>query len=79
MELVKWLDDSVANGTGIMTDADVTNVTIGCSSSTYRVSGSISGLNGTVALQNNDSDEIQISHNGSFIFPTVLRAMLAIA
>jgi hypothetical protein len=39
---------------------------------TYRVGGTVSGLTGTVVLQNNGGDNLSISANGAFTFPTPL-------
>jgi hypothetical protein len=37
---------------------------------TYTIGGTISGLTGTVVLQNNGTDNLSISSNGSFVFST---------
>jgi Pentaxin family. len=42
------------------------------SPTTYTIGGTISGLSGTVILQNNGGDNLNISANGSFIFSTPL-------
>ena len=39
---------------------------------TYSIGGTISGLSGTVVLQNNGSDDLTITNNGSFTFATAL-------
>ena len=39
---------------------------------TYSVGGSVTGLSGTVTLQNNDTDDLDISANGVFNFATKL-------
>lgn len=41
----------------------------GCSNS-YTVGGTVSGLSGTLVLQNNGSDDLVLTSNGSFTFPT---------
>jgi hypothetical protein len=41
-------------------------------STTYTVGGSVSGLSGTVVLQNNGADNLSRSANGSFTFATAL-------
>ena len=38
----------------------------------FTVGGTVTGLNGTVSLQNNSGDTITVSANGSFTFPTAL-------
>src|SRR5256885_10022994 len=42
------------------------------SSTSYTVGGTVSGLNGTVVLQNNASNNLTITANGAFTFPTPL-------
>jgi len=39
---------------------------------TYSVGGTVSGLMGSVVLQNNGADNLSISANGPFTFPTRL-------
>ncbi len=41
---------------------------------TFAVGGTVSGLSGTVTLQNNDGDQRTVSNNGPFTFPTALTA-----
>lgn len=77
-----------ANGTGVIT-RDVTDVRIMCypepgwdpftvvgsggASTSYTVGGTVSGLIGTLVLQNNDGDSLTVSSDGSFTFNTALR------
>ena len=64
---------SVANGSGTIGSADVTNVAVSCTSNpTYAVGGSVSGLSGTVVLQDNGGDDLSVSANGPFNFATKL-------
>ena len=64
---------SVANGSGTIATADVTNVAVTCvSTPTYAVGGNVSGLSGTVVLQDNGGDDLSASANGSFAFATKL-------
>ena len=42
------------------------------SSSTYSIGGSVSGLSGTVVLQNNGGDDLTVTSNGLFTFSTLL-------
>ncbi len=62
---------NVTNGSGTNISANVTNVAVVCYS-TYSIGGTVSGLNGTVTLKNNNSDSKQVSANGSFSFLTKL-------
>jgi 6-phosphogluconolactonase (cycloisomerase 2 family) len=62
----------VGNGTGTAT-ANVTNVTVTCTTVVFSVGGSVSGLAGSgLVLQNNGTDSLAVSANGSFTFGTTL-------
>jgi len=64
---------SVTSGSGTISGADVTSVTVDCvDSSTYNVGGYVSGLTGTLALQNKSGDDLPITEDGTFTFATVL-------
>ncbi|MHB8874748.1 MAG: beta strand repeat-containing protein [Myxococcaceae bacterium] len=65
-------DCTVANGTGTVTNAAITNVTVTCVARTYTVGGTISGLAGTVVLQNNAGDDLARSADGAFTFATAV-------
>ena len=63
---------SVSDGTSTEAIANVTNVTVTCSSTTYTVGGTVSGLtSGSLVLKNNNGDDLTISANStSFTFAT---------
>ena len=64
---------AVASGSGSVTGADVTGVAVTCSTiPTYSVGGNVSGLSGTVVLQDNGGDDLSVAANGSFTFVTKL-------
>ena len=63
---------SVVHGKGMISGANVASVTVTCSDFTYTVGGIVSGLSGTVVLQNNSADLVTITTNGSFTFFTPL-------
>ena len=66
---------TVANGSGTIGSANVTSVAVTCATNTattYSVGGSVSGLSGTVVLQDNGGDNLSVSANGSFTFATKL-------
>lgn len=63
---------TVSNGNGVITNANVTNVQVHCSTNIRTVGGNISGLasSGAVVLQNNGGDALSVSSNGFFTFST---------
>ena len=61
---------SVVHGTGIITNNHITNVHVTCAPDAYTVSGTISGLNGTISLLNNGLDLFTTNENGRFTFST---------
>ncbi|MFN7097462.1 MAG: hypothetical protein ACK4PR_07890, partial [Gammaproteobacteria bacterium] len=61
---------NVINGSGVISNSNVSNVVVTCSSNAYTVGGTISGLSGTVVLLNNGSDASTNSSNGPFTFST---------
>ena len=64
---------SVANGSGTVGSANVTNVAVTCSAvPTYSVGGTVSGLSGTATLQDNGGNDLSVSANGGFTFSTPL-------
>ncbi len=63
---------TVSNGSGTMGSGPVTNVQVTCSTNSFSVGGSISGLTGTVVLLNNGGDNLSRSVNGSFTFSTLV-------
>jgi hypothetical protein len=57
--------------TGIVTNAAVTNVAVACTTNTYTVGGSVTGLTGSgLVLQDNAGDDLAIAGNGGFTFAT---------
>ncbi|MFV2057871.1 MAG: Ig-like domain-containing protein [Thiohalomonadales bacterium] len=65
---------SIANGNGKIKNADITDLTITCSTSAYTVNGSITGLTGTgLIMQVNAGEKLDVAANGSaFSFPTAI-------
>jgi hypothetical protein len=68
---------TVSNGTGTMAAANVTNVQVNCAASTYTVGGTVTGLVGSVQLQNNGGEIVTVSASGAFTFPTRLATTAA--
>lgn len=60
---------AVSNGSGTA-NSNVTNISVSCLNNMYTIGGIISGLTGTVVLQNNGVDNLSSSADGGFIFPT---------
>ena len=63
---------SVSNGEGTISGGNVVNVDVNCVADTYAVGGSVSGLIGTLVLQNNGADDLSLDANGTFVFATPL-------
>ncbi len=69
---------TVRNGSGTVSGADVTDVEVTCvdeGTDTYTVGGTLSGLGAgkSVTLQNNGGDDLTLTQDGSFTFPTPLQ------
>ena len=63
---------TVGNAAGTATD-NVTSVTVTCSTGSFSVGGSVSGLAGSgLVLRNNGGDDLPIASNGSFTFASEL-------
>jgi hypothetical protein len=59
----------VANGNGLMGDANVTNVAVTCTTNTHALGGTVSGLQGTgLVLQDGVRAEVAILADGAFSF-----------
>ncbi|HEX4830198.1 MAG TPA: hypothetical protein VH478_03785 [Trebonia sp.] len=65
---------TVSGGSGIVGAGNVTGVAVSCATATYSVGGSVTGLSGTVSLQDNGGDALAVSASGSFAFATKLTA-----
>lgn len=65
---------TVSSGLGTVGSADVTSVSVVCSTDAFKVGGTVSGLAGTLVLQNNGGDDLVLSDNGDFSFVTPVAA-----
>jgi len=67
-----WQTCSVSNGTGTIGGGDVSSVLVACTTNTYAVGGTVSGLaaGGTLVLRNNGGDDVTVTSDGPFAFPT---------
>lgn len=64
---------TVAEGEGALSGADKTDVEVICTINQFSVGGNVTGLEGNgLILRNNGGDPLEITGNGSFIFPTPL-------
>ncbi len=62
---------TASNNAGTIAGANVTNVSVVCSTNTYTVGGTVSGLSGSgLVLQDNSGDNLTLSINGTFTFAT---------
>ncbi|GAC1530183.1 MAG: hypothetical protein NVS3B10_26380 [Polyangiales bacterium] len=65
----------MTNGSGTIAGANVTNVSVTCTTTTYTVGGTLSGLSsGTVVLQDNGGNNLSLTANGPFTFSAPLNA-----
>jgi hypothetical protein len=62
----------VTNGSGTVAGANVTNVSVACTTATYTIGGTLSGLaaGATVVLRNNGGNDLALNANGVFTFST---------
>ncbi|MES9939176.1 MAG: hypothetical protein ABW104_20045 [Candidatus Thiodiazotropha sp. 6PLUC2] len=64
---------NVENSTGTIDGSDISDLIVTCQAIDYRVSGYVTGLTGSgLVIQNNGGDDLSISSNSDFIFPTEL-------
>lgn len=71
---------AVTNGSGNIAGADVTDVSVVCTTDSFTVGGSVSGLVGTgLVLQNEGADDLPVAADGSFVFATPLTDLSAYA
>ena len=61
---------TVSGGTGTVVAGAVKSVTVNCATNTYTIGGTISGLAGTVVLEDNGGDDLTLTTNGTFAFAT---------
>ena len=73
---------TVTNGTGTVGSANVTNVAVACTTSTFTVGGTVSGLAGTgLVLRNNGGNNLTVTGTGNvpFVFTTPVASGAAYA
>lgn len=72
---------TVANGAGTISSANVSNITVTCSSNAYTIGGTVSGLGAglSVGLLNNGGNALTVNANGAFTFSTPIASGAAYA
>jgi hypothetical protein len=71
---------TVANGSGTVSGANVTNITITCTTPTtpvYTIGGTVTGLSGSGLTIRNNTTDLPITANGAFTFGTPLASGVA--
>lgn len=63
---------TVTNGSGTIAGAHVNDVAVTCATAAYAIGGTVSGLAGTLVLQNDGGDELSVGASGTFAFATPL-------
>src|ERR1700675_1033977 len=60
---------TVSNASGNIGNSDVLNVSVVCTTNTYAVGGTVTGISGSgLILQNNAGDDLSVTSNGGFSF-----------
>ncbi|MCB1177947.1 MAG: hypothetical protein KDK36_10245 [Leptospiraceae bacterium] len=62
----------VSGGIGQALNTAITTVTVNCSTNSYSISGSVSGLASTGLTLTNGTDTVTVASNGTFAFPTTV-------
>jgi 6-phosphogluconolactonase (cycloisomerase 2 family) len=69
-----------ANAAGMVGGANITNVALTCTTNTYTVGGSVSGLIGSgLVLQDNGGNDLAVTANGTFVFSAAVASGSAYA
>lgn len=63
---------SVSMASGTIQNQDIIDVAVNCITNTYTIGGDVTGLSGSVTLQNNSGDDLVINTDGPFTFATAL-------
>src|SRR5437762_2302183 len=61
---------TLAGDTGTVGAAAVSSVLVNCTPNTYAVGGSVTGLVGTLVVQNEGGDDLTLTADGTFAFAT---------
>jgi len=64
---------TVTNGSGTVGSANVAGISVSCTTNSFTIGGTVSGLFGTgLVLQNNGGNDLAIGANGAFTFTTAI-------
>ena len=63
---------AVFGGTGVIGDADVTTVVVDCSATSFTIGGTVTGLTGTVMLNDLPGASVSVTSNGTYAFPVIV-------
>lgn len=61
---------TITGGEGTIESTDSLMITVACLDGDYSVGGTVSGLHGSLVIQNNNGDNLTITGDGTFTFPT---------
>jgi 6-phosphogluconolactonase (cycloisomerase 2 family) len=65
----------VVNGSGIVGAGNVTGISVACTTNSYTIGGTVSGLAGAgLMLRNNGADSLSVAANGAFTFATAVQS-----
>jgi hypothetical protein len=68
---------TVTNGSGTVGSVNVTNIAVSCTApvaASYTIGGTVTGLSGSVTLQDNGANNLTLTANGAFTFTTSIAA-----
>jgi Lactonase, 7-bladed beta-propeller len=66
---------SVAHGMGTVSGSDITNVAVTCTTNSYTIGGTVSGLTGTgLVLADNGGNNLPVSKSGAFTFSSAIQS-----
>jgi len=66
---------SIENGSGTVTNAEITNIVVRCTIQSFTIGGTVSGLAGSgLVLLNNGGDALPVGADGSFTFATAVES-----
>ena len=63
---------TVTNGMGMVTGANVTSVTVSCTTNSFHVQAVVSGLSGNGLILRNNSEPVLANMNGTYTFPSTV-------